>query len=134
MDCLFCKIVKGDIPSHKVYEDKNTFAFLDISPRAPGHAVVLPKLHAENLLALPDKEIAPLFKAVKKVTQKVFNAMKPDGFTLGINHGKVSGQTIDHLHFHIIPRWFSDKGGSIHSVVNNPPKESLEEIAKIINA
>ncbi|MBI2591597.1 MAG: HIT family protein, partial [Candidatus Brennerbacteria bacterium] len=58
--------------------------------------------------------------------------LKPDGFTIGINHGEASGQAVDHLHIHIIPRWKNDGGGSIHGVVNNPPKESLEEIKKKI--
>lgn len=130
--CLFCKIGRGKIPSQKIYEDKSAFAFLDINPRAPGHTMVIPKVHAETILDLPDKEIRPFFKAVKKVSAMIQKALKPDGFTMGINHGSVSGQTVEHLHFHIIPRWFSDGGSSIHSVVDNPPKEGLEKIAKRI--
>lgn len=132
MKCIFCEIGKGNIPAQTVYEDKTSFAILDISPRSPGHTMVIPKTHAKTLLELPDKDIAPFFKAVKKVTGLIQKALKPDGFTMGINHGSVSGQTVEHLHFHIIPRWFSDKGKSIHSVVNNPPKEHLETIAKRI--
>lgn len=133
-DCLFCKISSGQIPSQKIYEDKHAFAFLDINPRATGHTMVIPKFHAPTILDLPDNEIAPLFSAVKKVTAMIERSLAPDGFTMGINHGSVSGQTVDHLHFHIIPRWHADKGQSLHSVVNNPPKESLEEIArKILN-
>ncbi|MBI3335207.1 MAG: HIT family protein [Candidatus Portnoybacteria bacterium] len=131
-DCLFCKIGSGNIPSQEIYEDKHAFAFLDINPRAPGHTMVIPKAHAATMLELPEKEMGPFFGAVKKVTGMIQKALKPDGFTMGINHGSVSGQTVEHLHFHIIPRWFSDGGGSIHSVVNNPPKEGLEEIAKRI--
>lgn len=128
MDCLFCKIVSREIPSDLIYEDKKSIAILDIHPRSPGHAMVLPRVHAEDILDLPDEEIDGLFKAVKRVTDLLYKSLKPDGFTMGINHGKVSGQTIDHLHVHIMPRWHGDGGGSVHSVVNNPPKESLEEI------
>ena len=134
MDCLFCKIAKKEINAEVVYEDDGATAVLDVSPRAPGHVMVLPKIHAQNILDLPDGEIEKVFKAVKKVTAIVDKALSPDGFTIGINHGKVSGQTIDHLHIHIIPRWRNDKGGSIHSVVDNKPKESIKEIAERIRS
>lgn len=128
MDCLFCKIVKGEIPSHKIYEDDSVLAFLDILPRSQGHTVVVPKKHAETILDLSADEMGPLFNGVRKVTRMLKDKLEPHGFTIGINHGKVSGQAIDHLHIHIIPRFQGDKGGSIHTVVDNPPSESLEEI------
>jgi len=131
-DCLFCKIIKGEIPSEVVYQDEHAFAFLDIHPKAPGHTMVIPKVHAEHLLELPDVEIAPFFTAVKRAQEMVDKAIKPTGYTLGINHGRVSGQEVDHLHFHIIPRWLGDNGKSIHSVVDNPPKEDLSVIAERI--
>lgn len=134
MDCLFCKIANKQISAEVVYEDEFATAVLDINPRAKGHIMVLPKVHAENILDLPDEKIDGVFKAVKNVTNILAKAFSPDGFTIGINHGSVSGQTIDHLHIHIIPRWFNDNGGSIHSVVNNPPKESLKEIADCIRS
>lgn len=132
LDCLFCKIANGMIPAEKVYEDAAVFAFLDIEPKAPGHTVVIPKAHAENILNLSQDAIGPFFTAVKKITGIVEKALKPDGFTLGINHGKAAGQAIDHLHFHIIPRWRDDGGRSLHAVVNNPAKEKLEVVAKKI--
>ena len=134
MDCLFCKIINKEIPAEIIYEDGEAVAFLDIHPRSSGHTVVLPRHHAENILDLPDEKIEGIFKAVKKVTELLNKSLMPDGFTIGINHGKVSGQTIDHLHIHIIPRWFNDGGGSVHDVVNNQPKESLEEISKKIKS
>lgn len=134
MDCLFCKIINKEIPAEIIYEDGEAVAFLDIHPRSPGHTVVLPRHHAENILDLPDEKIEGIFKAVKKVAELLNKSLMPDGFTIGINHGKVSGQTIDHLHIHIIPRWFNDGGGSVHDVVNNQPKESLEEISKKIKS
>ena len=128
MDCLFCKIIKKEIPAEIIYEDDKTAAILDINPRSPGHTMVLSKIHRQTILDLPEKEIEPLFGAVKKVTQLIKNSLKPEGFTIGINHGKISGQVIDHLHIHIIPRFKDDGGGSVHSVVNNPPAKSLAEI------
>lgn len=126
--CFFCKIINKEVPAEIIYEDENVIAILDIEPRAPGHTMILPKIHTENILDLPEEEIEGVFKGVRKVTELLNKSLKPDGFTIGINHGKVSGQTIEHLHIHIIPRWNNDGGGSIHDVVDNPPKESLEEI------
>jgi histidine triad (HIT) family protein len=128
MSCLFCKISKKEIPSEIVYEDDKTLAFLDIFPRSAGHTVVIPKFHAENIMALPDDLAGPTLLTVKKVTDILNKTLKPQGFTIGVNHGRVSGQMVDHLHIHVIPRYDGDGGGSIHSVVNNPPKESLKEI------
>ena len=121
-DCLFCQIINKKIKAEIVYEDNDTLAFLDVRPRAPGHTMVLPKVHSQNILDLPDDKIEPLFAAVKKVTQILKDTHRPDGFTIGINQGQASGQAIDHLHIHIIPRWHNDGGGSIHSVVNNPQR------------
>ncbi len=132
MDCLFCKIVNGEIPSEKIYEDEVVFAFLDINPLSSGHTVVIPKAHAENILDLPENQIGPLFLGVRKVTGMLNLSLKPHGFTIGINHGKVSGQVIDHLHIHVIPRFEGDGGGSIHSVVKNPPRESVSAIKEKI--
>ncbi len=132
MDCLFCKIINKEIPADIICEDEAALAILDIHPRSRGHAVILPKIHVQNILELKDKDIEGVFRTVKKTAGLLNKSLKPDGFTIGINHGKVSGQTIDHLHIHIIPRWHSDGGGSIHSAVNNPPKESVRETAKKI--
>ncbi len=128
MNCLFCKIVSGEIPCYKVYEDENVLAFLDINPIAKAHTVVIPKIHAETLLDLPDEKIKPLFLAIKKITQQIKDKLKPDGFNIGMNLGKKAGQEVDHLHIHVIPRWQDDKGRSIQSIVNKPPQEKLEDI------
>ena len=129
MDCLFCKIANKQIPADLVYEDDKTIAILDIHPRAPGHTMVIPKEHSENILDLKDQNAGPTFLTVKKITAILSKVIKPDGFTIGINHGRASGQVVDHLHIHVIPRFNDDGGSSVHSVVNNPPKESLKEIA-----
>lgn len=130
--CLFCKIVAKGIPAAVVYEDEKTLAFLDIMPRSPGHTMVIPKYHSPNFLELPAGEVAPLFLAVKKVADILMAKLKPDGLTVGINQGRASGQEVDHLHVHLMPRWKGDNGHAVQLVVNNKPKESLEEIRKKI--
>ncbi len=135
MDCLFCRIAKKEIPAELVYEDEYTVGVLDVNPRAPGHTMILPKKHAGTIFDLDGEEIGQVFGAVKKTAEILEKAFSPDGFTIGINHGRVAGQVIEHLHIHVIPRYKDDNGGSIHSVVKNPPKESLNEIKeKILKA
>ena len=134
-NCLFCKIANKEIPAHIIYEDGDTIGILDITPRAPGHTMVIPKVHGATILEVQDATIVSLFGAVKKVTALLQKALAPDGFTIGTNHGRASGQAVDHLHIHVIPRWLTDGGGSVHSVVNNPPQESLDAIKeKILKA
>lgn len=135
MDCLFCKIVKKEIPSEVIYENEEALSFLDVNPFALGHALVISKSHAENISGLRDEAVGPVFQAVKKVTGMLKKALGPEGFTIGINHGRISGQMVPHFHIHVIPRYPGDGGGSIHSVVENRPKESIKETKeKIIKA
>lgn len=131
-DCLFCKIIVKEIAAQIVYEDAHALGFLDIHPRAPGHTMIVPRIHAENILVVPDYELEPLFAAVKKMIALLQNALAPDGFTIGVNQGRASGQEVNHLHIHLIPRWYDDGGSSIHSVVHHSSSESLAEIAEKI--
>ena len=133
MDCLFCKIANKEIPSEIIYEDEHSFAFLDVNPLTGGHTVIIPRHHAENILDLAADEVGPVFSAVKHVTEMLGKALKPEGFTIGINHGRISGQTVDHLHIDVIPRYLGDGGGSIHSVVRYQLKESLQVIREKIS-
>lgn len=134
-DCLFCKIVRGEIGSHKIYEDQDAFAFLDIHPLTEGHCMVIPKRHYEKLEEMPKAEAGKLFEAVRIVAEKVQKAMNTTASTVGINNGKLAGQVVPHVHIHIIPRYASDGGGTIHSVVHSPTKHSLDEVReKIIKA
>jgi histidine triad (HIT) family protein len=131
-DCLFCKIIAKQIPAQVVYEDGHAFAFLDIHPSAPGHTMVIPKMHVPNLLELPEDEVGPLFRAVQHVAGMLSKALAPDGITMGANQGRASGQEVDHLHVHLMPRWHGDGGHAVQSVVHNPPKETLDEILRKI--
>ncbi len=103
-NCIFCKIVSGEIPSEKVYEDEHTLAFLDIRPVNAGHTLVIPKDHFENIYTLPDETMARLGLAVKKVAVAVKQGMDADGINLAMNNEAPSGQVIFHAHVHVIPR------------------------------
>lgn len=127
-DCLFCKIIAKEIPAATVYEDDCAVAVLDVSPRAPGHTLVMPRVHASSIKDISEDEIGPLFISVKKVSSLIVEALGADGVTIGINQGSASGQVIDHLHVHIMPRFYNDGGGSMQSVVNNKPQDLIEEI------
>jgi histidine triad (HIT) family protein len=108
-DCIFCKIVKGEVPAAKVYEDENVLAFLDIMPATPkkGHVLVIPKKHAELLQELDDDVLARVMRVVKMLTNALMKEAK--GVNLLQNNGKTAGQFVKHVHFHIVPR-FEDDG------------------------
>ena len=133
-DCLFCAIADKKIPASIVYEDDAAIGFLDIHPRAMGHTMVIPKHHFETILDAKDGELSGVFIAVKKVTELLKKKLNPDGFTIGINQGTVAGQVIPHLHIHIMPRWASDGGGSVHSAVNNPGNKTVDEVFRILTS
>jgi histidine triad (HIT) family protein len=134
MNCLFCSIAEGETPAALVFESEGAVAFLDIHPKAPGHTMVIPRAHRENILELTDAEVPFVFTAVREVTGTLRHALRPDGFTIGINHGRKAGQAIDHLHVHILPRFGGDGGGSLHTIVENTPQESVEEMEKKIKS
>jgi len=133
-DCIFCKIINKEIEAGVLCENEQTLTMLDANPIAPGHTMVIPKSHVLDILEMPEDQVEPVFSAVRNATVLLKEKLQPDGFTIGINHDKVSGQMVEHLHIHIIPRFVGDGGSSLHCVVNNPPEESLKEIkAKILN-
>jgi len=107
-DCIFCKIVKGEIPCNQIYQDKDTIAFLDISPATPrgGHTLVISKKHYETLIDVPDKELEAMTRTVKKISKALLNLYP--GLNLVQNNKKVAGQIVPHIHFHLIPRYEGD--------------------------
>ncbi len=107
-DCIFCKIIKGELPSAKVYENDQVVAFLDIHPVRPGHTLIVPKAHCENLMDCRSEVLSVLMNAAQKVARAVVVATGAEGFNLGINNGQAAGQVIFHLHLHIIPRNIGD--------------------------
>jgi len=108
MDCLFCKIIKGDIPSAKVYEDEYSFAFLDIKPINLGHTLLVPKKHFTNLYEMPDEVLAELAPIIKKLGIAIKNAVSADGINIGMNNDSAAGQLVFHAHIHIMPRFKND--------------------------
>ena len=103
MECLFCKIIEGEIPSKKVYEDDHVYAFYDINPVAPVHVIVIPKAHIESVNAIDETNsqyVKYVFESIPKVVSQL--GIKDDGYRVITNIGENGGQTIKHLHFHII--------------------------------
>lgn len=104
LDCLFCKIITGEVSSEKVYEDDETYAFLDIHPINYGHTLVVPKQHTENIHDVSSKNFCALMETTRKLSSVVKEATGAEGINIGINNGCVAGQVVFHLHVHIIPR------------------------------
>ena len=107
-DCVFCKIIQGGIPSYTVFEDGDFKAILDIAPASAGHVLILPKRHADDVFTLDEASAAKLFPLAKRLAQAVKEATGCDGINLLQNNGEASGQTVRHLHLHIIPRQAGD--------------------------
>ncbi len=106
--CIFCRIAHGEIPCAKVYEDESALAFLDLAPVCPGHALIIPKTHYANMLEFPS-ELAPgVFSALQKVSAAVMEATGAAGINIMQNNGLAAGQTIFHVHWHVIPRFEND--------------------------
>lgn len=104
MDCIFCKIVAGELPSYKIYEDEKTLVFLDIAPVNLGHALVIPKKHYANLEEIPEDELCHLMKVVKKIGKSLKDGLGATGYNVMENNDPIAGQIIPHIHFHLIPR------------------------------
>ena len=104
-DNIFAKILRGEIPSVKIYEDARTLAFMDVMPEADGHVLVVPKEGAENILDLSPEGLAAMMTAVQKVAKAVDKALEPDGILLKQYNRAAAGQSVFHVHFHIVPRW-----------------------------
>ena len=130
--CLFCNIRDGKIPGYLVYEDPHVLAILDIQPRCPGHTLVIPRYHTPLLADLPKEEVGPLFQAVQTVGRKLKKALGAPGMTIGINQGEVSGQAVEHLHVHLMPRFLGDKGMAVQGVVDMPSEVSLDDMRRTV--
>ena len=106
--CVFCKIINGDIPSYKIYEDENVFAFLDINPVTYGHTLVIPKKHVENIFELDSVTTNSLFVGVTNVAKLLKEKLKTDNLNLINNNGPLAYQSVFHYHVHLIPRYEND--------------------------
>ena len=128
--CVFCEIVKGNIPSSKVYEDDNYLAILDLSQVTLGHTLVMPKKHYDNFLEMTSKEAGELMSVVNIVANKLVNSLDASGCNILNNTNEVAGQTVMHTHVHIIPRYNKDDSIKIEFSEN---KYDLNEVLKKIN-
>lgn len=131
MDCLFCKIIAGEIPSHKIYEDEHTFAFLDIGPVSEGHTLVVPKNHAVDLNDGSAEDAAHIMETVHKLAPVIMPALGASGYNLGMNHGVSAGQDVMHTHVHIMPR---KDGEPRNFTKTHPSQDELKTTADKIRA
>lgn len=126
--CIFCKLVAGQIPSTRVYEDEHTLAFMDLGHVNPGHVLVAVKKHASNVFELEAPQAEAIGRAVLKISKALKKAFEPEGLSVYQANGKAAGQTVFHYHVHVLPRHAGD-GMELTWPMKNPPREKLEEYA-----
>lgn len=131
-NCIFCKIISGEIPSSKVYEDNKVLAFLDISQTTKGHTLVIPKEHVRNVLAMSEETSQELFARLPKIARAVQKATGAVGMNIVNNNEEVAGQTVFHAHVHLIPRYGSDDEFSLSFTEHEPDFEALGKLAEQI--
>ena len=132
-ECIFCKIVQGQIPCAKVYEDKLTLAFMDIGQASEGHVLVASKRHAANLLELTAEEAGAVMQTAQRVAAAAAQTFEPEGITLFQANGTAGGQTVFHFHLHVLPRRTGD-GLSIVWQRNEPGMQTLNDYAERLRA
>lgn len=131
-DCIFCKIIRGELPSYKVYENEKTFAFLDIHPVNAGHTLVVPKAHATNIFDISPEDWAAVAEAVRILSIAIEKGVNADGVNIAMNNREHAGQVVHHPHVHIIPRF---KGDGLKLMPQRSYKENeAEETAEKIRA
>lgn len=131
-NCIFCKILAGEIPSTAVYEDDDFKAILDVNPAARGHVIILPKNHAANIYEFPDEDASKIMMVAKKIATAIEKAYHCDGVNILQNNGEAAGQTVFHLHVHVIPRF---KGDTVNiGWKQGDMPEDLDAICKEIQA
>ena len=129
MDCIFCKIVSGEIPARKIHDTERSLAFLDAFPLTKGHMLVIPKTHYVKIQEMNERDNADLFESVRILAGKIEH-LSPSSL-IAVHNGKESGQEIPHVHVHIIPRHQADGAGPVHSMFTRRPKLSDDEFKEI---
>lgn len=130
-DCVFCKIITGDIPGYTVYESSTVTGFLDVNPLSMGHTLVVPNEHHEQLQDLPTHQATDLWRGVHDLLPAIESAVDADASTIGVNNGEASGQEIPHVHVHIVPRFYGDGGNPIHAVGGRSPTVTEDDFETI---
>jgi len=128
-NCIFCKIIAGELPCYKVYEDENFLAILDRFPASPGIVLILTKRHAQDVFELNEEESTGLMPLAKRIAEKIKSTINPAGINILQNNGEFAGQEISHYHMHIIPRYRGD-GIIFKKPPTDPPLLELEKIAE----
>lgn len=129
MECIFCKIIDGEIPSHKIYEDENVLAFLDISQSTKGHTLVIPKKHVRNIYELDEELASNIFKVIPKIANALKEAFSPIGLNI-INNNEKPLQDVFHYHIHLIPRYENDS--LVIKADNNYGKTNSDEFVSMV--
>lgn len=129
-DCIFCKLANGDIPTRTIYEDSLFRVIMDANPATKGHALIIPKDHADNLFDLPDETAQKAMLLAKKIATIMKEKLRCDGFNLVQNNGEVAGQTVFHFHLHLIPRYLDDK----QNILWEPKSFSDEQMDEIVES
>eukprot|EP01101_Sappina_pedata_P008246 TRINITY_DN4527_c0_g1_i1.p2 TRINITY_DN4527_c0_g1~~TRINITY_DN4527_c0_g1_i1.p2 ORF type:complete len:139 (+),score=69.89 TRINITY_DN4527_c0_g1_i1:19-435(+) len=129
-NCLFCKIIKGSIPAHKVFENDKVIAFLDIFPIAKGHCLVIPKYHAAKLHEIPPEEMSEIGPALTKVAR----AIGAPNYNILQNNGAIAHQVVEHIHFHVIPKWDEETGLGLVWNSSKADDKALAELAEKIKS
>ncbi|WP_099353392.1 HIT family protein [Fredinandcohnia onubensis] len=134
-DCIFCKIINGEIPSAKVFENEHVYAFLDISQVSKGHTLVIPKIHKENVFELTPEIAQNIFEVVPSIANSIKKEFNPIGMNLLQNNGEQAGQSVFHFHLHLIPRYGKGDGFGIvwKSHESQYSAEDLQNIASSIS-
>ncbi len=132
MSCIFCRIVAGEIAGEIVASDAAGVAFLDVQPLADGHTLVVPRAHVATLEALEPDMADGLFRLVRRLAGPVREAVGAAGTTIGVNNGSATGQTVPHVHVHIVPRWPNDGAGSVHTIFPHRATRPLPEVGTAI--
>jgi histidine triad (HIT) family protein len=132
MSCIFCRIVAGEIPAEVVACEPEGVAFLDVQPLADGHVLVVPRAHVATIEDLEPAAADALFRMVRRLAGPVRRALDAAGTTIGVNNGDATGQTIPHVHVHIVPRWPNDGAGSVHTIFPRHTTRSLADVGAAI--
>jgi histidine triad (HIT) family protein len=132
-NCVFCRIVSGELPASKVFEDESTIAFMDLQSVNPGHLLVAVKPHRANIYELDDALAGAVFRTAARMARAVKKACGCDGVTLFQANEAAGAQTVFHFHIHVLPRWKGD-GMALAWPAKNPPREALEAMAQTLRA
>lgn len=128
-NCVFCRIVRGELPASVVYQDDLTIALMDIGSVNPGHMLIVAKPHVENLYGMDEDLAGAMFRTTARAARAAEKTLAPHGVSVYQANGKAAGQTVFHAHIHVVPRWEND-GMALTWPVRNPPREELQKMAE----